>query len=89
MIKVEIDEPALKQIAQMTDGKYFRATNNEKLREIYKEIDKLEKTKIAVKEYRKYKEEFLPFVLLAALSLFLELFLKFTIFFNSINTFSC
>ncbi|PIP55182.1 MAG: aerotolerance regulator BatA [Bacteroidetes bacterium CG23_combo_of_CG06-09_8_20_14_all_32_9] len=79
MIKVEIDEPALKQIAQMTDGKYFRATNNEKLREIYKEIDKLEKTKIAVKEYRKYKEEFLPFVLLAALSLFLELFLKFTI----------
>jgi len=37
----------------MTDGKYFRATNNEKLREIYKEIDKLEKTKISVKEYRK------------------------------------
>lgn len=79
MLNVEIDEPVLKQIAQMTDGKYFRATNNEKLREIYKEIDKLEKTKIAVKEYRKHKEEFFPFVLIAALFLFFELLLKFTL----------
>ncbi len=79
MIKVEIDEPVLKQIAQMTDGEYFRATNNEKLRAIYKEIDKLEKTKIAVKEYRKHKEEFFPFVLIAALFLFFELLFKFTI----------
>jgi Ca-activated chloride channel family protein len=78
MMNVEIDEPVLKQIAKMTDGKYFRATNNEKLREIYKEIDKLEKTKIAVKEYRKHKEEFFPFVLIAVLFLFIELLLKFT-----------
>jgi len=69
----------LKQIAQMTDGKYFRATNNEKLREIYKEIDKLEKTKISVKEYRKHKEEFFPFVLIAAILLFSELFFKYLI----------
>ncbi len=79
MMNVEIDEPVLKQIAQMTDGKYFRATNNEKLREIYKEIDKLEKTKIAVKEYRKHKEEFFPFVLIAVMFLFIELLLKFTL----------
>lgn len=79
MINVEIDEPVLKQIAQMTDGNYFRATNNEKLRAIYKEIDKLEKTKIAVKEYRKHKEEFFPFVLIAVLFLFFELLLKFTL----------
>lgn len=79
MMNVEIDEPVLKQIAKMTDGKYFRATNNEKLREIYKEIDKLEKTKIAVKEYRKHKEEFFPFVLIAVLFLFIELLLKFTL----------
>ena len=79
MINVEIDEPVLKQIAQMTDGKYFRATNNEKLREIYKEIDKLEKTKISVKEYRKHKEEFFPFVLIAAILFFSELFFKYLI----------
>ncbi len=79
MMNVEIDEPVLKQIAQMTDGKYFRATNNEKLREIYKEIDKLEKTKIAVKEYRKHKEEFFPFVLIAVMFLFIELLLKFSL----------
>lgn len=79
MIKVEIDEQVLKQIADMTNGKYFRATNNEKLREIYKEIDKLEKTKIAVKEYRKRKEEFLPFLLLAGVFLLLEIVLRYTL----------
>lgn len=79
MIKVEIDEPVLKQIAEMTNGKYFRATNNDKLREIYKEIDKLEKTKIAVKEYRKRKEEFLPYLLLAGIFLLLEIVFRYTL----------
>lgn len=79
MMNVEIDEPVLKQIAKMTDGKYFRATNNEKLREIYKEIDKLEKTKIAIKEYKKHKEEFFPFLLIASLFFFLELIFKLTL----------
>ncbi|MBI5538949.1 MAG: VWA domain-containing protein [Bacteroidia bacterium] len=79
MMNVEIDEPVLKQIAKMTDGKYFRATNNEKLREIYKEIDKLEKTKIAIKEYRKHKEEFFPFLLIASLLFFFELIFKLTL----------
>ena len=79
MMKVEIDEPVLKQVAEITNGKYFRATNNEKLREIYKEIDKLEKTKIAVKEYRKRKEEFLPLLLVAGLLLLLEIVFRYTL----------
>ena len=65
MGEVKIDEPLLIEIAKATDGKYFRATNNAKLRAIYKEIDKMEKSKIDVTEFRKKKEEFLPFVLVA------------------------
>ncbi len=56
-VKVEIDEETLQQIAAATDGRYFRATNNDKLRGIYKEIDQLEKSKIDVKEYSKKEEE--------------------------------
>ncbi|NSW45845.1 MAG: VWA domain-containing protein [Bacteroidales bacterium] len=67
MMKVEIDEPVLKQIAQITGGKYFRATSNDKLRQIYNEIDKMEKTKILVHEYKKKKEEFYPFTLIASI----------------------
>jgi Ca-activated chloride channel family protein len=64
-VKVEIDEDVLKEIAQMTNGRYFRATSNEKLREIYKEIDKLEKSKIEVKEFSRKEEEYLPYALVA------------------------
>ncbi|HLN52998.1 MAG TPA: VWA domain-containing protein [Lentimicrobium sp.] len=60
-VPVRIDEPLLRQIADMTDGKYFRATNKKKLQDIYSEIDKLEKSKIDVTEFRKKKEEFHPF----------------------------
>jgi Ca-activated chloride channel homolog len=66
MMEVKIDEEALTQIAQMTGGKYFRATDNTKLKEIYTEIDTLEKTRIDVQEYSKRSEEFLPFAILAA-----------------------
>lgn len=69
MMKVEIDEPLLTKIADITGGKYFRATNNEKLRQIYQEIDKMEKTKILVHEYHKRKEEFFPWVLAATILL--------------------
>ena len=56
-MEVEIDEGMLKQISSMTNGAYFRATNNQKLKEIYTEIDQLEKSKIDVKQYsRKYEE---------------------------------
>ncbi len=81
-MKVDIDEPTLMKIAETTDGKYFRATNNNKLAEIYKEIDKLEKSKIDVKEYSKKEEEYMKYALAAALFLIIGLFLKSTIFRN-------
>ena len=56
----EIDEPSLKQIASITGGQYFRATDNASLRAIYQEIDQLEKTKINVQQYSKKQEELLP-----------------------------
>ncbi|MCF0206188.1 MAG: VWA domain-containing protein [Bacteroidales bacterium] len=71
-IDVKIDEESLQQIAEMTDGKYFRATDNESLRNIYTEIDKLEKTELDVKTFSKPHEEFLPFLLVAFIILLLE-----------------
>jgi Ca-activated chloride channel family protein len=81
-MKVDIDEPTLQKIASTTDGNYFRATNNNKLVEIYKEIDKLEKSKIDVKEYSKKEEEYLKYAIAGALMLLLSLLLKTTIFRN-------
>lgn len=75
----EFDEKSLQEIAAMTGGSYFRATNNNKLRSIYKEIDQLEKTKINVKEYSKKNEEFYVFALLAFLFVLAEVLLKNTI----------
>lgn len=76
-IEVEIDEAMLGEIASMTDGKYFRATDNKKLKEIYTEIDKMEKSKIEVVKYSKKKEEYLFFGLLA-LGLFItELLMRY------------
>jgi Ca-activated chloride channel family protein len=77
MMPVKIDEPLLQEIARSTEGKYFRATNNAKLRAIYQEIDKLEKSKIDVTEFRKKKEEFLPLVLIAFALLGLEFLLRY------------
>ena len=78
--KVEIDEALLKEIAEVTGGKYFRATNNKKLAEIYDEINKLEKTEIEEKKYYNYDEKYRSFVLFAGLLLLLELILRNTIF---------
>ena len=58
-IEVQIDEKTLQDIATITDGKYFRATNNKSLKEIYQDINKLEKSKIETTEYHKRMEEFL------------------------------
>ncbi|MFZ4520766.1 MAG: vWA domain-containing protein [Bacteroidales bacterium] len=77
MMPVNIDEPTLMEIAKGSDGKYFRATNNAKLRAIYQEIDKMEKSKIDVTEFRKRKEEFLPLVLLAFVLVGLEMLLRY------------
>lgn len=79
---VQIDEEILKEIAQMTNGRYFRATNNKKLIEIYKEIDQLEKSKIDVKEYSKKQEEYFPFALLAGILILTELLIRNTILRN-------
>lgn len=73
---VEIDEKTLTQIAITTNGNYFRATNNTKLKEVYKEIDKLEKTKLNVKQYSKRHEEYQWFALIALLFLLLEFYLR-------------
>jgi Ca-activated chloride channel family protein len=64
----------------MTDGKYFRATSNEKLKEVYSEIDQLEKTKIDVTEYKRKVDEFKPLVLLAFILLLIEIVLRYTVF---------
>jgi Ca-activated chloride channel family protein len=77
---VEIDEEVLKLIASATDGTYFRATNNNKLREIYQQIDQLEKTRLDVKQFSKKKEEYFPFLLAAMLILLSEVFLRYTLF---------
>jgi Ca-activated chloride channel family protein len=79
-MEVKIDEDILKQVAQMTDGIYFRATNNSKLKAIYDEIDKLEKSKIDVTEFHKKTEEFPILALIAILLFALEILLKNTIF---------
>ena len=78
--QVEIDEKLLEEIANVTSGKYFRATNNQKLVEIYKEINKLEKTEVEEKKYYNYDEKYRPLVLLAGLLLLIELLLRNTIF---------
>jgi Ca-activated chloride channel family protein len=79
-MEVQIDEPLLKQVAQMTNGGYFRAINEHKLVKIYQKIDKLEKSKIDVTEFRKKKEEFLPFALIALILLVIEMGLRYTVF---------
>ncbi|WP_400071027.1 vWA domain-containing protein [Zobellia russellii] len=80
MRQVEIDEDLLKDIAKVTGGKYFRATDNEKLEAIYDEINKLEKTEIEEFKYYKYEEKFRPWVLLAGALLLLEWLLRNTLF---------
>lgn len=79
-VKVEIDEKLLQTIANSSGGKYYRATSNQKLTEIYDEIDKLERSKIEVTEFRHVHEEFYPLVALAIALLLLEFILRKTVF---------
>jgi len=79
-VPVEIDEELLTQIASTTGGKYFRATDNEKLEAIYEEIDALEKTEIEEFRYYNYDEKYRPLVLLAGGLLLLEVLLRMTVF---------
>ncbi len=79
-VQVEIDEELLKDIAAATGGKYFRATDNEKLEEIYNEIDSLEKTEIEEFRYYNYDEKYRPLILLAGILLLFEILLRLTLF---------
>lgn len=81
-MEVKIDEEMLQEIAQMTNGQYFRATDENKLRSIYEEIDEMEKSKIDVKEYTQESEEFIPFGILALAFLLAEILLRNTILRN-------
>ena len=81
-VPVEIDEPTLKQIAATTGGQYFRATDNTSLKEIYSEIDKMEKTKISVQQYSKKQEEYKNWALLLFALLLVEILLRNTLLRN-------
>lgn len=72
----EFDETTLKQVAQTTGGEYFRATDNNSLKLIYEQIDKLEKTKMRVREYSKRSENFYPWLVGALLCLILDILIR-------------
>ncbi|MEM5566510.1 VWA domain-containing protein [Psychroserpens sp. AS72] len=79
-VQVEIDEELLNEIADVTGGTYFRATDNKKLKEIYNEINKLEKTEIEEIKYTTYDEKYRPLILIALGLLLIEVLLRFTVF---------
>ena len=75
-IPVEIDTKTLASIAQTTDANFYRATNNRELAQIYKDIDKLEKTKMDVKRFSKHFEAYQPFAVALLLVMLLELIMR-------------
>jgi Ca-activated chloride channel family protein len=79
-MQVEIDENILKEIASMTNGKYFRATDNERLVQVYAEIDKLEKSKIDVKQFKLREEKYGLPAMIAFLLILIEIVLRNTLF---------
>lgn len=78
-VPVELDEKMMSNIAEITGGKYFRATSNDKLMAIYKEIDRMEKTIIEERKHTRRTEEFFPFVLVAGILLLLDFGLNNTV----------
>lgn len=80
MMPVQIDEALLQKIAKETGGNYYRATNNGSLEKIYKQIDKLEKTRTETSSFKHYAELFFPFALIALIALALEILLRNTIY---------
>lgn len=80
LARVEIDEPLLQDIAQMTGGRYFRALTVEGLEAVYEEIDELEKTEIDVTVFKRYEELFYPFLLAGLILLLLEMLFRYTLF---------
>jgi Ca-activated chloride channel family protein len=78
-MNVEIDEPLMRSIAQQTGGQYFRAQNKTKLKEVYDEIDKMEKTRITEYHFTNKPDEFFPFLLIALTCFLLEILLRYTV----------
>lgn len=78
-METKIDEAALKNIADLTKGKYFRATDSRMLRDIFQEIDSLEKTTLDVNKYTHTEENFMPWILGALCTLFLQLLIRYTL----------
>ena len=76
MMDVDVDEETLKEIANVTNGRFFRATDNETLKKIYKDIDKLEKTEIEVAEYKNYHELYSYFTFAASILIMLVILLN-------------
>jgi Ca-activated chloride channel family protein len=79
MVPVEIDEAVLQKISNITDGQYFRATNNRALKEIYDKIDKLEKTKIEITSYKNASEKYHSWLWLGLILILIEMGLSKTI----------
>ena len=80
MANVEIDERLLNQIAEMTGGQYYRATDEKSLEAIYAEIDRLEKTEMEITTFKRYSEEFRTFLIIGILLLILEMLLRISVF---------
>lgn len=78
-METKIDEGALKNIAKATDGKYFRATDSRTLRQVFEEIDALEKTKLNVNNFTQTEENFMPWVLIALCVFSLSLLMRYTV----------
>ena len=78
-MEVKIDEPLLQSIADMTGGKYFRATDNKSLANIYSEIDQMEKTIMEVRHYTQRTDEYMPYAIAALLLLLAEVVLRNTL----------
>ena len=79
---VEIDEDKLRRIADIGDGQYFRATDENVLKNVFAEIDKMEKTKLSVQQFSRREEAYMPWALLAMLLLAIEIGLRYTILRN-------
>ncbi len=79
MVDADIDEGTLQNIAQTTDGIYYRATSDKSLKEIYQEIDKLEKSKLLVSKFNTKAEHFMPYLLIALCAFMLEMLLRLTV----------
>ncbi len=77
-MEVQIDEAVLQQVASLTGGSYFRATDNEKLQEIYAEIDKMEKSIVSVREHKKKEELYFPFAMALVVLLMCEIGFRYT-----------